>query len=532
MRSADNFESLQTIKINQSVIIELMKALITHNIKKSGKHRYFQSIIKSKLISFSSIFFDEKIVLDLFRTNDDYYFIDRGVCFGYSFLHSYYAQRGELQKWKDILYFLASWGEGEWQLRNPTLCSAYPDKYPNDHRTLRELLEYVSHQILFHQINQYEIFHTKELFRSSEGNPMKSYYINNNFEVMTYDMVAHILLSARLLFRRNELVFIISGLYPNGGAHACALRFHDNTWFFCDPNVTSGELTTHSISELVKIIFYQLGPKLEFTVGTWESNFDIHPIFSRFFNAALGEQKRNIVALCYSDLATQRKGWHTLIKNQGIYFLAEHYPVLCRKILHWARRDAFIRDAIIESIQLRFATQYPDAAGRYIWGVQSPVFHDVMCMLPDLLRFQVMMAEFRFMMHAHRSPIRCFLSVVALISLLLCSSRSGEVCETPLSYRVVVTTALNMLSIFLSLFSMGVAVVAYLAVDYRQLHNAYCAIQKKADKATTVMNSAFASFTFWKSAKENPSIYPTEMKMRFLSPHLASHLKRSSLKNA
>jgi hypothetical protein len=502
MRSPNNLESLQAVKINQGVIIDLVKALIADNIKKSGKYRYFQSTIKSRLISLSSIFFDERIVLDLFHTSDDYHFIDHGVCFGYSFLYSYYAQRGELQQWKDILFFLASWSDGEWLLRNPTLCSAYPDKYPDDHRTLRELLEYVSHQILFHQIYQNEIFFIKELFQSSERQHMKSYYMSNNFEVMTDDMLVHILLRSRSLFRCNGLVFIISGFYPDGAAHACALRFECNAWFFCDPNVARGEFATESIAEIVKIVFNQLGPKLAFTIGTWSSHFDVRSIFSNFFNEALVEQKKNIVRLCCSDLMTQRNGWLALIRNQGIYFLAEHSPAGCRNILYWARKDALIRDAIIDSVQIHSAVQYPDAPGRFLLSFKSPVFHDVMCMLSDLMRFRIMISELGFIAHEHRRVIRCFFTVVALTSLFLWN-RSRELCETPISYKTAIIAAVNMLSIFLSLFSMGIAVVAYLAVDYRQLHDAYCVMQKKADKAAAAMSRGLTSVSFWKTAKEN-----------------------------
>ena len=178
-----------------------------------------------------------------------------GACLGFSVVHAYMAATNKLAWWYQVLQAISQWDGGKGSLADAPL--------PNNSETLYSLIRRAINYVVHHQAHTFSIH--KEWFVSEYGEIQDEYSLACNMENYLEDLLKSSQFQA--LFNQPIMMLIETT------AHACALRFSEQSWYFYDSNNIAGEvqLTLPALIETIKAIL-KVGDKYHLAIqfSSWE----------------------------------------------------------------------------------------------------------------------------------------------------------------------------------------------------------------------------------------------------------------------
>lgn len=211
----------------------------------------------------------------------------KGLCFGFSVVHSYMNATGKLAWWKSALEKLAAWDGTVASLQQ---AANLPDA-DNPNETLNSIFKRMTNYVLYNfahpvvsdikEIGKQTDFLMPSLgkdalhFDSMKGAIKKSVAIAG---YLSDDILRDMLIPE--IFNQ-EAIYIIQG-----SGHACTIRYdrYEEKWYFYDPNYTSGEQGFTDQTTLIAEMHRILGDSLAIQMASWDSNILLTP-FNQFSDA-------------------------------------------------------------------------------------------------------------------------------------------------------------------------------------------------------------------------------------------------------
>ncbi|GEM_PF-5952994 len=208
--------------------------------------------------------------------------INKGLCRGFSIVHSYMAAKGQSAWWESVLQIVSGWDGTEATLddevympagtflSNSTLeRSTAPGQVKS---TYKKLLYRVSNYVLYNfgitrvsgipNINQDNFLKPDGPFVSMDGGIQFYQSFAGHFDNKLLSDLLDSLKHAPPL----EAVIMIE----SPGKHACSLRYGGEEWYLYDPNYPSGEKCFNKPDLLIKEVFRILGQDLCIEVASWQ----------------------------------------------------------------------------------------------------------------------------------------------------------------------------------------------------------------------------------------------------------------------
>lgn len=317
-----------TVSVKQGILIDKFIAYIDINRKRSridaeNKIKTIESSTtqtaaeKSDQISI----YQELIKKSQPLTEEEKSNYKKGLCYGFSVVHSYMNATEKLAWWKELLSTLSQWDGDEALLQTKTnlIGSESTDE------TYDSLFQRAASYVLFNFAgnyineiigsNQTDFLTEKSLFETEHGEKIK----NECHAIASGHFSKHNL--EQLL---NETTFSSKSIcLIHSLTHTCAIHFDskEKKWFFYDPNSREGEKEFSDKTKLIQTIQRTLGKSLAVEVASWDK-----------YQA----EKIKLFADTYNKIVKTNPD--ELVAEKGLLFLVEH-PDLLSSIFTKAKTD-------------------------------------------------------------------------------------------------------------------------------------------------------------------------------------------------
>lgn len=265
----------------------------------------------------------------------------KGLCFGFSVVHSYMNATGKLAWWKGALEKLAAWDGTATSLQQ---AANLPDA-ENPDETLDAVFKRMTNYVLYNFAHPVvsDIKETGDqtdflIPLSDEKDALR--FDSMQGGIKQREVIAGYLSDETLKNILIPTIFNQKAIYLiHGSSHACAIRYdhREEKWYFYDPNYASGEKSFADQNTLIAEIRRILGDSLAIQIASWDTNIQLTP-----FNQFRGVLYRQKIP--------------ELLNGSGLHLIAKYMPNQLAALLNFAATDAATSAAL--SAALPFQNKY------------------------------------------------------------------------------------------------------------------------------------------------------------------------------